>query len=177
MRIISGSAKGISIRAPKNLPARPTTDRCKESIFNIIGTYFDFTSLSVLDLFSGTGNMSFEFASRGCKQVISVDQNFHCCDFIKSQQKQLNFENIRVIKSEVMRFLKNSIGNFDLIFADPPYDFQQYDELLNTIFHKNLLSEKGWFMLEHSSAWDFKSHQNFSEKRTYGQTIISIFKE
>jgi 16S rRNA (guanine966-N2)-methyltransferase len=175
MRIISGTAKGKSIRAPKNLPARPTTDFCKESIFNILGTYLDFPKLKVLDLFAGTGNISLEFASRGCIQVIAVDLNYSCCDFIKNQSKLLKFENLKVTRSEVIRFLNQSSSLFDLIFADPPYDYPKYPELIEIIFRRELLDSKGWFLLEHSSAQDFNAHPHFKETRIYGQTRMSIF--
>ena len=104
MRIISGSHKGVVIKAPKNLPARPTTDYCKESIFNILTARYNLENWYILDLFSGTGNMSFEFASRGCRKVIAVDKNFNCVQFIKSEKKGLNMTNLEVVNSDVFKY-------------------------------------------------------------------------
>ena len=123
MRIISGTHKGRRISAPKNLPVRPTTDRSKEGLFNILQHRLEFESLIVLDLFSGTGNMSYEFASRGVSKITAVDQNRHCVNFIQKTAGNLELD-INTIQSECITFLKKNTSTFSLIFADPPYDWE-----------------------------------------------------
>ena len=123
MRIISGTHKGRRIAAPKNLPVRPTTDRSKEGLFNILQHRLEFDTLSVLDLFSGTGNMSYEFASRGVSNITSVDQNSNCIHFIQKTSTELSL-NINSIQSESTLFLKKNLQHYNLIFADPPYDWE-----------------------------------------------------
>ena len=137
MRIISGIHKGKRLFAPKNLPVRPTTDFAKEGLFNIIKYEFDIQRINVLDLFSGTGNISFEFASRGAKQIICIDDNYNCVSFVKQTSKELNFNQITVFKNDVFRYLKKYTTQFDLIFADPPYDLKYVDQIpRNRFFHK-----------------------------------------
>src|SRR5688572_11806398 len=124
MRIIGGAFKGKTIKVPKDLPVRPTTDFAKEGLFNILNNRVDFSELRVLDLFSGTGHISMEFASRGSSNVVAVDKNFKCAGFLRSVNKEYNF-NINAVKSDVFDFLKNVGPGFDLIFADPPYDLPE----------------------------------------------------
>jgi len=135
MRIISGSHKGRRLRAPKNLPVRPTTDRSKEALFNILQNQYEWSEIKTLDLFSGTGNISYEFASRGVSSVTAVDQNRFCTAFISKSSKELELE-IQVIQSDVFKFIKDCSLEFDLIFADPPYDIgeEKYFELIELIF-------------------------------------------
>src|SRR5665213_807598 len=133
MRIISGTKKGHIIRPPKNLPIRPTTDLSKESLFNILINRYDLEDCDVLDLFSGGGSMSLEFASRGAKSVISVDKHPGCTGFLKSEAKKLDFDMIQVMKADVMQFLRNTADTFDIIFCDPPYAFTKYEEMIRII--------------------------------------------
>jgi 16S rRNA (guanine966-N2)-methyltransferase len=175
MRIISGIHKGYHISAPINLPARPTTDYCKESLFNILSSRFDFQNLTVLDLYAGTGNISFEFASRECNKVIAVDQNFNCCTFMKQIQHRLQLTNLEIVKSDTLRYMATAHHCFNIIFADPPYDFKNYLELISASFLPGLLSKDGWLILEHSSQTDFKIHPLLFDTRIYGQTRISFF--
>ena len=152
MRIISGSKKSISIRAPKDLPSRPTTDKVKESLFNILINRFKIDEIRVLDLFAGTGNISYEFSSRGAKKIISVDKNSKCIKFIKETSLKHGFD-IITKRNDYIDFLIKTDQNFDIIFADPPYLFSedQYFELLSIIKQKNVLSDNGEIIIEHSS--------------------------
>ena len=177
MRIISGTNKGRKIYAPKNLPVRPTTDQAKEALFNIISNNFNLSELSILDLFAGTGNLSYEFSSRGVKDVTCVDLNIKCINFIKSISNKLLL-NIKVIKSDVFKFLKKNIISYDIIFADPPYDFEQinYEKIIQLIIYKQLLKHKGLLIIEHSKKTNLKDIQNYDETREYGGCCFSFFK-
>jgi len=175
VRIISGTHKGRIISPPKNLPVRPTTDFAKESLFNILNNNLDFEELSALDLFSGTGSISFELASRGCPSIIAVDNNFKCFAFIRETAEKLGLSAIKAIKHDSFGFITKSTKKFDLIFADPPYDHPLLKTLPDLIFTKPLLLPEGWFILEHSSNDSFSKHPNFIEKRTYGNVNFSIF--
>ena len=124
MRIISGQYKGRRISPPKNLPVRPTTDMSKEALFNVLNNYFDFEGLKILDLFSGTGNISYEFASRGSQNITSVDADFGCIKFIKQTATEFDF-NIAAIKSDIFAFIEKCQSSYDIIFADPPYALEQ----------------------------------------------------
>ncbi len=175
MRIISGSHKGRNIIAPNDLPVHPTTDFAKTALFNILYSYFNFEDLSVLDLFAGTGNISFEFASRGSKAITSVDENIKCTTFIKSFAEKLNFDKIRVIKNDVFTYLKRTEDKFDLIFADPPYDLENTEEIAELVFSKNLLNKDGWLIIEHPKRKNFETHPNFYQHREYGKVNFTIF--
>jgi 16S rRNA (guanine(966)-N(2))-methyltransferase RsmD len=176
MRIISGKNKGRKIIAPTSLPVRPTTDMAKESLFNILRNYVDWEDLSVLDLFAGTGNISYEFASRGCQTIVSVDKNFKCTSFIKLTAEKLKFDNLQVLQSDYKQFLTRTHLKWDLIFADPPYDMAGFAEIPDLIFQNNCLNEDGWFILEHDKSQDFSSHFAFHEQRNYGKVNFSFFK-
>ena len=175
MRIISGAHRGKRIVAPDSLPVRPTTDLAKESIFNILNNYFYFDAIEVLDLFAGTGNMSYEFAARGAVHVLAVDISPKCVDFIAKTAKSLDFENLTVIKAEAFQYLKTTGRKFNVIFADPPYDMDKIPALPDKIFERNLLKEDGWLVLEHSDKQDFKDHPNFYETRKYGRVHFTAF--
>ena len=177
MRIIAGINRGRKINAPKNLPVRPTTDKAKESIFNIIGNSYDFSELSVLDLFSGTGNISYEFASRGVKNITCVDQNTKCYNFIKSNCKKLALD-FKLIKSEAYKFLTKNKMSFDIIFADPPYNFEmvEYEKITNCIFEKKVLNNFGILIVEHSKKTSLENLKNYKETRKYGDCFFSFFK-
>lgn len=175
MRIISGLHKGRSIRPPKNLPVRPTTDLAKEALFNILNNWIDFDELDVLDLCCGTGNISFEFASRGAKSVTSVDASAKCAAFVKTTFNQLSFDNGLVIKTDALRFVTSAEKRWDLIFADPPYDYQQYAELVTTIIKNGLLAEKGMLIIEHPAEVDFSAFDSLTQTRKYGRVHFSFF--
>jgi 16S rRNA (guanine(966)-N(2))-methyltransferase RsmD len=178
MRIISGTHKGRVMHPPKNLPVRPTTDFAKESLFNILNNHIDFEELKVLDLFCGTGNISFEFSSRGSTDITSVDDNYHCCDFVKKTSSDFKMDQIKVIKSDAFSFLKKTPNTYDIIFADPPYimELQKLELILELVFSKNLLKPDGWLIIEHGEQADLSKHPNFSEHRKYGNVNFSFFK-
>jgi 16S rRNA (guanine966-N2)-methyltransferase len=160
MRIISGSHKGRKINAPKNLPVRPTTDRAKEALFNILSNKYDLGSQDVLDLFSGTGNISFEFASRNTQNIIAVDKNNKCVNFIKETSKNLN---LNINKTE---------RKFDIIFADPPYNCLFHNELKDLIIDRKLINEGGCLIIEHDKSTLFND-QNINTRK-YGNVNFSI---
>jgi len=176
MRIVSGIHKGRHIHAPANLPVRPTTDFAKESLFNILNNNFDYEDLKVLDLFAGTGNISYEFASRGCKDITTVDSNFRCTEFIRKTAVAIGLESIRVVKSNAFAFLNFTVKKYDIIFADPPYDMDKTDLLPVKIFEKELLREGGWLIIEHSRNYNFDEHPRLYQHRMYGKVNFSIFK-
>lgn len=176
MRIISGSHKGRRIQAPKNLPVRPTTDMAKEALFNILRSKINIPRSSVLELFAGSGNMSYEMLSRGAASVHAVDIHHACIAFIKKTATTLDFE-ITTTKSDVFEFLKKHNGSYDLIFADPPYAFEE-DEFLqipNYVFERNLLNPGGMLIIEHSKHTDLSAHSHFDNARRYGGTVFSFF--
>jgi len=175
LRIISGKHKGKQIVAPHNLPVRPTTDIAKESLFNVLNNMVDFEELEILDLFSGTGNISYEFYSRGVKSIHLIDNNHACIRFIDQTMKNLNASNIQLFRTDVFIALPRFHRSFDLIFADPPYDFLHYDRLVEEVFKLNLLKDNAIFVLEHPKEKDFSKHIHFSEKRHYGKVNFSFF--
>ncbi len=175
MRIISGSQKGRRIYAPVNLPVRPTTDMAKESLFNILNNLIDFEDLSVLDLFAGTGSISFEFASRGAAIVTAVDSNFRCVDFIKKTAAKYNLSAIRVVKADVFKMLKKPFDSYDLVFSDAPYDISETSDLPDLIFVNGWVKKNARLIIEHSKALDFSKHPYFEQKRNYGRVNFSFF--
>ena len=178
MRIISGIKKSIIIKAPKNLPVRPTTDKVKESLFNIILNKFNFNEISVLDLFSGTGNISYEFASRGCPNLLSIDNNHNCIKFINKTASELEL-NINTKKIDYKVFLKKNKKKFDIIFADPPYDFtiRQYLEISELIKENEILSDIGELIIEHSSNINLTDNFKNIDERKYGSSVLSFIKK
>ncbi len=176
MRIVSGALKGRMIHPPKNFNARPTTDFAKESLFNILSNNFVFDNLKILDLFSGTGSISFEFASRGAVEIVAVENNFNHYSFIKNTAEQLKLKQIKIIKMNVFVYLKKSETSFDIIFADPPYSDKDTALLPDLIFENKLLNENGWFVLEHSKDFSFKEHSRFFDQRVYSSVNFSFFK-
>ncbi len=177
IRIISGIHKGRKLSAPKSLPVRPTTDRAKEALFNILGPEMYWPQSSVLDLFSGTGNLSYECASRGCPHVVAVDAHAGCVKFIEQSSRTLEVP-VSVFKRDVSAFLKRCAESFDLIFADPPYDFsqEQLQEIVSLCFEKALLKEEGILVIEHSAQRDLSELEHFESARKYGSTIFSFFR-
>ena len=177
MRIISGIYRGRMINPPRNLRARPTTDFAKENLFNVLGNIVDFEELDVLDLFSGTGSISYEFASRGARSVTSVEINSVHHNFIRQTARDLKFENFYAVKANVFLYLKSCTKQFDLIFSDAPYDLEGSDEVIKLVFEKNLLKEDGFLIFEHSKDQNFSEHPNFWQSRSYGSVQFSFFKK
>lgn len=175
MRIIGGVKKGLLIQPPKGLPVRPTTDRAKESLFNILDSRLNLEHKSVLDLFAGTGNMSYEFASRGASSVVSVDADFACVKFIKSCAINFGLNQINARKQDVFAYINQCDEQFDIIFADPPYAISRIPEMIKHILGKPLLKNNSLLIVEHSTLLDLSKENGFVESRIYGQSSFSFF--
>ncbi len=176
MRIISGIHGGRRINPPSKMPyTRPTTDIAKEGLFNVIQNNLAIESLVVLDLFGGTGCISYELASRGALDITIVEKDNVMYDFIKKTSLELEFTNFTVIKSDVFKFIDTTAKQFDFIFAGPPYALATIDELPKKIIEKKLLKPGGWFVLEHTPRNDYKKFPQYKTERNYGTTIFSIF--
>jgi 16S rRNA (guanine(966)-N(2))-methyltransferase RsmD len=177
MRIISGKYRRKTINPPKNFKARPTTDMAKESLFNMLQNEFSFEDLKVLDLFAGTGGISYEFASRYCEDITCVELNYNHFSFIKNTIKDLGFEKeIAAIKSNVFVFLRNHGEKYDLIFADPPYDLKEIDSIPELIFKNANLKQEGILIVEHSANTSFTSNKHFYLHKNYGSVNFSFFR-
>jgi len=175
VRIISGSHKGKKILAPKNLPVRPTTDFAKEGLFNILSNRIEVEGARVLDLCAGTGNLSFEFASRGAATILSVDEHPGCIKFINKTARDLGFTNITTLRSELFKFIKKLSGQYNIIFADPPYGIHDTEKLPDLILEKEVLIENGYLIIEHSAEYNFENHPRFSFSRRYGNVNFTFF--
>ncbi len=176
MRIIGGKYKRKVLRTPGNLPVRPTTDLAKEALFNVLNNHVDFEGLRVLDLFAGTGNISLEFASRGAVGLVAVENNPRCVDFIKRMAGEMEFNDMLVIRGDAIGFLEKTSVSFDLVFADPPYDFDRIKDIPDLVFELGLLEADGWLVLEHGPATSFNEHPRLVEKRKYGRVHFSFFR-
>lgn len=176
MRIITGQFKGRHFDIPRTFKARPTTDFAKENIFNVLNGYIDFDGITALDLFAGTGSISLELVSRGCKEVVSVEKDRDHARFIADCMKKINAENDILIRGDVFRFLKSCHQKFDLIFADPPYALPELDTLPDLVFEHDLLAADGVFVFEHGKHNGFSAHPRFKEHRSYGSVNFSIFR-
>jgi 16S rRNA (guanine(966)-N(2))-methyltransferase RsmD len=176
MRIISGKYKGRRISPPKNLPVRPTTDMCKEALFNILNNNFNFSGLRILDLFAGTGSISYEFGSRGCTPITCVDGDMGCVMFIKKTANEFDFD-ITAIKSDVFKYLEKSKASFDIIFADPPYGMEQkeFEKIIQLVFENGILEDDGMMIIEHSKYTKLDHMENFSFEKAYGGSVFTFF--
>ncbi len=176
MRIISGLHGGRKFNPPTRMPfTRPTTDIAKEGLFNILQNNLDFEELSTLDLFGGTGSISYELASRGCKDLTIVEQDTNMVQFIRKTAAMLGFDFIRIIQSEVFRYMMRCEQSYDFIFAGPPYALQTIDDIPDLVFTKKLLKPGGWFVLEHTPRNDYQQHPYFRRAKNYGTTVFSFF--
>lgn len=179
MRIISGSFRGKKINAPTNLPVRPTTDFAKEALFNVLNNHYELDEISVLDLFSGIGSISLEFASRGSQRILSVDQDAGCVKFLSETVSAMNLQEVvSIVRNDVFQFLKrNTQGSFDVIFADPPFNFEQdeYEKIIEYVKENDWLKPEGELVLEHSSHINFENHSDLIQTRKYGNVRFSFF--
>ena len=172
MRIISGKNKGRNIIAPDNLPVRPTSDRAKEALFNILESKYYFKGKNLLDLFSGTGNISYEFCSRGIKHSTCVESNNNCINFIEKITSELDL-NISTIQSDSMKYLENCKKKFNFIFVDPPYNYENYEELKQLIIDRKLVEKDGILVIEHDNNTRFNDKK--VELRKYGKVHFSLY--
>lgn len=178
MRIISGIHGGRRISPPANMPhTRPTTDIAKEGLFNILQNNLDIAALKTLDLFGGTGCISYELASRGVEDLTIVEKDSKMYEFIKKTTSSLDFDHFKILKSDVFKYMETCTEKYDFIFAGPPYALTTIDDLPKIIFDKKLLNPGGWFVLEHTPRNDYKKMPNYKTERNYGTTIFSIFIE
>lgn len=177
MRIISGKYGGRRIHPPAKMPyTRPTTDVAKEGLFNILQNRIDFNGMKTLDLFGGTGSISYELASRGATDLTIIEKDPQMCDFIRKNIQHLGIEHCRVLKTDVFDFLSTTKEQFDLIFAGPPYAMGAIDELPLKIMAGNILAAGGLFILEHTPRNNYEKFPGFSFQRNYGTTVFSFFK-
>ncbi len=175
MRIISGTYRGKQIHPPKNLHVRPTTDFAKESLFNILIHQLDFEGLDILDLFAGTGSITYEFASRGVQSVVSVEKAPPLFKFIQQTCRNMDLDMVSVIRGDVFRYLQNPYQSFDIIFADPPYDHPRLTDIPDLVLSTEVLNEKGLLILEHPASYIFTAHPRFFQHRKYGGVNFSMF--
>ena len=188
MRIISGKYKGRIIVPPRNLRARPTTDFAKENLFNVLAGFgFDYGECDVLDLFAGTGSVSYEFASRGARSVTAVEINAVHYAFIRRTASELGFVGLYPVKANVFNYLKACTRRFDIIFSDAPYDLRGSEEVIELVFERGLLrpegevrndgsiADGGMLIFEHSKGRDFSGHPHFLQTRNYGSVQFTIF--
>lgn len=177
MRIITGTLKGRRLNAPATGEVRPTSERTKEGMFNVIDARRYFDNLAVLDLFAGSGNLGFEAISRGVERVVFVDSNRASVKVIEETAERFGVSNqVFTICTSVDRYLNGPPQKFDLIFADPPYDLEGMSEMVVQILEGGWLEEDGWFLLEHDKRHNFSEHPNCVFSKPYGRTIVSIFK-
>jgi len=174
LRIIGGEHKSRRLPVAKNLKARPTTDRAKESLFNILNNLIDFEDIIVLDLFSGTGGISYEFASRGCQNISLVEKNYNHIKYINKISDDFKFD-LNIIKGDAFKYLKNTVQKYDVIFADPPFDMEKIEDIPKLILDNNLLKENGMLILEHSDLFEFKTELKPNNTRHYGKVCFSFF--
>jgi 16S rRNA (guanine966-N2)-methyltransferase len=177
MRIIGGKLKGIHLNAPASLPVRPTKDMAKEALFNILYNTYDFEDCDVLDLFSGTGSVSLEFASRGIKSVVAVDKHAGCVRWLEDVIKKFNITEIRTIKADAFKFLGGHKGKYRIIFADPPYDLPNIPNISELVFANDLLTDNGVLIVEHPPFLKLDAQANFVETRRYGNSSFSFFEK
>jgi 16S rRNA (guanine(966)-N(2))-methyltransferase RsmD len=176
LRIIGGKYRGRRIVPPSGFKARPTTDFARESLFNILNNRVDFEALSVLDLFAGTGSISYEFASRGAREVHSVEQDMKHIAGIKRIIKDIGFTNIKPVHIDVKAYLKTCSAKYDIVFADPPYELSWLKEIPDLVTGSGIMKDDGFFVLEHPGNMIFSDHKLFFEHRRYGGVNFSFFR-
>lgn len=178
MRIISGKYKGRRFSPPKSFKARPTTDFAKENLFNVLNNEIEWDETIALDLFGGTGSISFELVSRGCPRVVCIEKNFNHSSFIEKTKNELQIgSEMNLLKMDALSYLEHCKETFDLIFADPPYDMKNFEDVPKLVFERDLIKENGIFILEHSRDYDFSEYPLFETKRVYGSVNFTIFRK
>lgn len=175
MRIIRGKYGRRRFDVPTNITARPTTDFARENIFNVLENLVDFEELTALDLFAGTGAVSFEFLSRGCTSVTAVEKAATQYNFIRKVAQTLGGPAMHVVRGDALRFVETSATAYDIVFADPPYDLEGFGEIPEKVLNSKLLREGSIFIIEHSRNYDFSQLPHFAEHRAYGSVNFSIF--
>ena len=176
MRIIGGYLGGRKIQPPTKMPyTRPTTDIAKEGLFNILQNHLNFDGITTLDLFGGTGAISYELASRGASALTIVEKDDKMFQFIKTNLEKLEIDHVKLIKTDVFKFLENATVHYDFIFAGPPYALNTIDELPKIILAKKLIAPGGLFVLEHTPRNDYRTFKGYVKQRNYGTTIFSFF--
>ncbi len=176
MRIVGGNFGGRRFSPPANIPARPTTEMAREGLFNILSNFIDFEELTTLELFGGTGSVTYELASRGARDLTLVERDPTSIDFIKKTAKMLGIDDrLNVVRGDAFKFMKQSTRQYDLIFADPPYALANMDDLPLLVFEQKMLVPDGIFVLEHTTSKDYKQHSNFTRTKNYGTTIFTFF--
>lgn len=175
MRIVSGTYRGRRLHPPANLPVRPTTDFAKEALFNVLNNMVDYESIRVLDLFAGTGAISYEFISRGCQSVTAVDNHPRCIGYIHSTAKELGMQGLITVKANALTYPAQCHELFNLVFADPPYDLPQLSSLPELVLSGETLAPGGMFILEHPKQYNFSDMPGFDQHRKYGEVNFTFF--
>lgn len=176
MRIIGGRLKGKTILPPMGYKARPTTDFAREALFNILDNEYEFDDLKVLDLFGGTGAVSFEFGSRGVGRVYCVEMARENASFIKTEAMRLGLDNVTMVRDNAFDFLDICHEKFDIVFADPPYALEGLAGIPDKVFERDILHPDSYFILEHGPDHDFKEHPHFFKEHSYGKVHFTFFK-
>jgi 16S rRNA (guanine966-N2)-methyltransferase len=176
LRIIGGEYKGRIIDVSHDFDSRPTTEFAREALFNILANYFDFSEITFLDLFGGTGSISLECGSRGCTRIDLVDSNERAVKFISKTAQKINISGIHAVRMDVFRFLDICRTQYDVIFADPPFNLTKLETIPEAVLLKDILLPGGWFILEHPKRLKFDSHPRFFDLRKYGNLYFSFFK-
>jgi 16S rRNA (guanine(966)-N(2))-methyltransferase RsmD len=176
LRIVGGTYSGRKLAVSKGFNSRPTTEFAREGLFNILANHFEFSAMRVLDLFTGTGSISFEFASRGCREIDLVDLNRRSVHFISQTVRDLSIQGLHPVCMDVFRFIRICRKKYDLIFADPPYNLKDLQELPGIIMQHNLLLPEGWLVLEHPRSYGFGSLPYCFDERRYGNVRFSFFR-
>jgi len=176
MRIISGMFGGRRFNPPSGIPARPTTDLAKGGLFNVLENMMDLDGIKTLEIFGGTGSISYELASRGAEDLTIIEKDGTSVEFIKKTAKELDIAGkLHIVRGDAFKFLKQCTDRYDFIFSDPPYALPAMDELPQLVFEKNLLNPGGVFVLEHTTRNDYQQHPNFLRMKNYGTTIFTFF--
>ncbi len=176
MRIVGGTFGGRRFNPPAKIPARPTTEVAKEGLFNTLGNIIDIEDTKTLDIFGGTGSITYELASRGAIEMTIVERDLPSIEFIKKTIVELGISNhVNVIRNDVFKFINQNTEKYNFIFAGPPYALQNIDDLPELVFKKNFLLPEGIFVLEHTPRNDYQKHPNFMRMKNYGTTVFTFF--